>query len=144
MGFKVIFCITSITIAVRNIVFSLGLICLQIFGVNCIVFQITEQIKSLHQEKLQPYKIEIAKDDARALKLVSEFEATIYTPAVVCVQLLLGTYFCLQCLSSGASKVLKALLHWEGLCVFSADCTRIFTRFFFLNPCRLLFAVLRM
>ncbi|CAG13016.1 unnamed protein product, partial [Tetraodon nigroviridis] len=55
---------------------------LQVFQLRADALQITEQIKSLHQEKLQPYKIEIAKDDAKALKLVSEFEATIHTPAV--------------------------------------------------------------
>lgn len=60
---------------------------------NCGFFQITEQIKSLHQEKLQPYRIEIAKDDAAAVKLVSEFEATIYTPAVVCAQSCLVAHF---------------------------------------------------
>lgn len=45
--------------------------------------QITEQIKTLLQEKLQPYKIEIAKDAAKAVMLVSEFKASIHTPAMV-------------------------------------------------------------
>lgn len=49
--------------------------------------QITEQIKTLLQEKLQPYKIEIAKDAARAVMLVSEFEVSIHTPAMVTILL---------------------------------------------------------
>eukprot|EP00066_Takifugu_rubripes_P027500 XP_011616766.1 PREDICTED: uncharacterized protein LOC101074536 isoform X1 [Takifugu rubripes] len=58
---------------------------LQVFQLQEDALQITEQIKSLHQEKLQPYRIAIAKDDAAAVKLLSEFEATIYTPAVALV-----------------------------------------------------------
>lgn len=48
--------------------------------------------------------MEIAKDDATALKLVSEFEATIYTPAVVCAQSRLAAHFGLKCLSVGVMK----------------------------------------
>ncbi|TWW68265.1 Actin-57B Precursor [Takifugu flavidus] len=59
---------------------------LQVFQLQEDALKITEQIKSLHQEKLQPYRIEIAKDDAAAVKLLSEFEATIYTPAVALVR----------------------------------------------------------
>ncbi|XP_074540905.1 uncharacterized protein LOC141801666 [Halichoeres trimaculatus] len=44
--------------------------------------QVTEQIKTLFEEKLQLYKIEIAQDAAKAARLVSEFETSIHTPAV--------------------------------------------------------------
>ena len=52
---------------------------------KCVYFcvQITDQIKTLLQEKLQPYKIQIAKDAAKASMLVSEFEASVHTPAMV-------------------------------------------------------------
>lgn len=45
--------------------------------------KITDQIQTLHGERLQPYNLEIAKDGARAMKLVTEFESTIHTPAMV-------------------------------------------------------------
>lgn len=86
------------------------LISFQFCEVNCVVFQITEQIKSLHQEKLQPYKIEIAKDDAKAMKLVSEFEATIYTPAVVSVHSCLVAHFVQTFFQKGPEQVLNCLI----------------------------------
>lgn len=82
--------------------------------IKCVVFQITEQIKILHQEKLKPFKIEIAKDDATALKLVSEFEATIYTPAVVCAQSRLAARLGLKCLSVGVMKGPQSLNGYVG------------------------------
>lgn len=82
----------------------------QFCDIICVVFQITEQIKSLHQEKLQPYKIEIAKDDAKAMKLVSEFEATIYTPAVVGVHSCLVAHFVQTFFQKGSEKVLRCLV----------------------------------
>ncbi|XP_041660757.1 uncharacterized protein LOC121521087 [Cheilinus undulatus] len=48
--------------------------------------QVTEQIKSLFEEKLQLYKIEIAPDAAKAARLVSEFEVSIHTPAMALVR----------------------------------------------------------
>lgn len=45
--------------------------------------KITDQIQTLHGERLQPYNLEFAKDGARAGKLVTEFESTIHTPAMV-------------------------------------------------------------
>ena len=50
---------------------------------ECVSLQITEQILTLQEDKLQPYKMEIAKDAAGAVTLVSEFEASIHTPAMV-------------------------------------------------------------
>ncbi|XP_034554898.1 uncharacterized protein LOC117823778 [Notolabrus celidotus] len=48
--------------------------------------QVTEQIKTLFEEKLQSYKIEIAQDGARAAMLVSDFEMSVHTPAVALVR----------------------------------------------------------
>uniref|UniRef100_UPI0037E767F0 guanine nucleotide exchange factor DBS n=1 Tax=Semicossyphus pulcher TaxID=241346 RepID=UPI0037E767F0 len=48
--------------------------------------QVTEQIRTLFEEKLQPYKIEIAPDATKAAMLVSEFEASIHTPAMALVR----------------------------------------------------------
>ena len=45
--------------------------------------QITDQIQTLLEEKLQTYRIEISKDAAEATMLVSQFEANIHTPAMV-------------------------------------------------------------
>nr|XP_040015806.1 uncharacterized protein LOC120807635 isoform X2 [Gasterosteus aculeatus aculeatus] len=65
--------------------FSKARLQLQMFQLREDALQITEQIKTLLQEKLQPYKIEIAKDAARAVMLVSEFEVSIHTPAMALV-----------------------------------------------------------
>lgn len=45
--------------------------------------QVSEKIETLLQEKIQPFKVEIAKDPTKAVILVSEFEASIHTPAMV-------------------------------------------------------------
>lgn len=50
---------------------------------ECVYLQITEQIQTLQEDKLQSYKMEIAKDAAGAVMLVSEFEVSIHTPAMV-------------------------------------------------------------
>lgn len=66
--------------------------------------QITEQTDILLQKKLQPYKIEIADEASRAEKLVSEFQTSIHTPAVVlyswsvlCVASLVGFWDVIGC-----------------------------------------------
>ncbi|XP_067428064.1 uncharacterized protein [Thunnus thynnus] len=59
---------------------------LQVFQLREDALQITEQIEILLQEKLQPYEIEIAKDAAKAGKLMSEFETSIHTPAMALVR----------------------------------------------------------
>ncbi|XP_035534960.1 proto-oncogene DBL [Morone saxatilis] len=66
--------------------FSKAHLQLQVFQLREDTLQITEQINTLFQEKLQPYKIEIAKDAAKAVLLVSEFEASIHTPAMALVR----------------------------------------------------------
>ncbi|KAG7460645.1 hypothetical protein MATL_G00200960 [Megalops atlanticus] len=48
--------------------------------------QIIEQIDTTRKEKLQPYRIEIAKDAKRAEILKVEFERSIYTPAMALVR----------------------------------------------------------
>lgn len=40
-------------------------------------------METLLQEKLQPYKMEIARSAAKAVVLVSQFETSIHTPAMV-------------------------------------------------------------
>ncbi|XP_037606562.1 uncharacterized protein LOC119476946 [Sebastes umbrosus] len=66
--------------------FSKARLQLQVFQLREDALQITEQIKTLLQEKLQPYKIQIAKDAAKAAMLVSEFEASIHTPAMALIR----------------------------------------------------------
>ncbi|KAK6295087.1 hypothetical protein J4Q44_G00343130 [Coregonus suidteri] len=66
--------------------FSKAHLQLQVFQLRNEAQQIMEQIKSLQKEKLQPYRIEIAKDARRAETLTSEFEASIYTPAMALVR----------------------------------------------------------
>ncbi|KAJ8270811.1 hypothetical protein GJAV_G00119550 [Gymnothorax javanicus] len=48
--------------------------------------QITEHINNTGKEKLQPYRIEIAKNARRAESLKMEFEKSIYTPAMALVR----------------------------------------------------------
>ncbi|KAL2081877.1 hypothetical protein ACEWY4_021695 [Coilia grayii] len=48
--------------------------------------QITEQMGALRKEKLQPYRIEMAKDAKRANALKLDFETCIYTPAMALVR----------------------------------------------------------
>lgn len=52
-------------------------------GHVCLCLQITEQMERLLQEKLQPYKMEIAKSAAEAVVMVTHFETSIHTPAMV-------------------------------------------------------------
>ncbi|KAM7367522.1 hypothetical protein PAMP_013813 [Pampus punctatissimus] len=66
--------------------FSKARLQLQVFQLREDALQITEQIETLLQEKLQPYEIEIAKDAVKAEKLVSEFETSIETPAMALVR----------------------------------------------------------
>ncbi|XP_029589824.1 uncharacterized protein LOC115174932 isoform X1 [Salmo trutta] len=83
---------SRITVAVEKIellwqqAFSKAHLQLQVFQLRNEAQQITEQIKSLQKEKLQPYRIEISKDARRAEMLTSEFEASIYTPAMALVR----------------------------------------------------------
>ncbi|XP_078130224.1 uncharacterized protein LOC144533037 isoform X3 [Sander vitreus] len=66
--------------------FSKARLQLQVFQLREDALQITEQIKTLLEEKLQPYKMEIAKDAAKAVMLVSEFEASIHTHAMALIR----------------------------------------------------------
>ncbi|KAK2856609.1 hypothetical protein Q5P01_005344 [Channa striata] len=66
--------------------FSKAQLQLQVFQLRDNALQITEQIETLLQEKLQPYNIEIAKDSAKAATLVSQFEVSIHTPAMALVR----------------------------------------------------------
>ncbi|XP_044025581.1 uncharacterized protein LOC122863288 isoform X2 [Siniperca chuatsi] len=59
---------------------------LQVFQLREDALQITEQIRTLPEDKLDPYKMEIAKDPATAVTRVSEFEASIHTPAMALVR----------------------------------------------------------
>ncbi|CDQ70039.1 unnamed protein product [Oncorhynchus mykiss] len=83
---------SRITVAVEKIellwqqAFSKAHLQLQVFQLRNEAQQLTEQIKSLQKEKLQPYRIEISKDARRAEMLTSEFEASIYTPAMALVR----------------------------------------------------------
>nr|XP_020467174.1 uncharacterized protein LOC109966582 [Monopterus albus] len=65
--------------------FSKANLQLQVFQLQEDALLITEQIETL-QEKLQPYKVEIAKDAAEGVNLVSQFEASIHTPAMALVR----------------------------------------------------------
>ncbi|KAM9314899.1 LOW QUALITY PROTEIN: uncharacterized protein KZ484_024613 [Pholidichthys leucotaenia] len=47
---------------------------------------ITDSIEAFLQDKLQPYEVKIAHDAAKASQLVSEFEASIHTPAMALVR----------------------------------------------------------
>ncbi|KAF3702527.1 Actin CyI, cytoplasmic Precursor [Channa argus] len=66
--------------------FSKAQLQLQVFQLRDDALRITEQIEMLLQSKLQPYNIEIAKDSAKAVTLVSQFEASIHTPAMALVR----------------------------------------------------------
>lgn len=65
--------------------FSKARIQLQVLQLRDDALQITEQIESLLQHKLQPYRIRIAGDAAKANDLASEFNSSIYTPAMALV-----------------------------------------------------------
>ena len=81
---------------------------------NYISLQITEEIETL-QVKLQLYRIEIAKDSAQAVTCVSDFEASIHTPAMV--QNLLWTYSLGCSFSSMWIKCSSTLVHVTMLIV---------------------------
>ncbi|XP_029318578.1 uncharacterized protein LOC115028846 isoform X2 [Cottoperca gobio] len=66
--------------------FSKARLQLQMFQLREDALQITERIKTLLEEKLQPYKIEITKDAVKAAMLVSEFEASIHSPAMALIR----------------------------------------------------------
>ncbi|XP_023144520.2 uncharacterized protein LOC111580836 [Amphiprion ocellaris] len=66
--------------------FSKAHLQLQVFQLRDDALQITEKIETLLQEKLQPYKMDIAKDAAKAAMMVSEFETSIHTPAMALVR----------------------------------------------------------
>ncbi|XP_029902975.1 uncharacterized protein LOC115356102 isoform X2 [Myripristis murdjan] len=66
--------------------FSKARMQLQVFQLREEALQITEQIETLLKEKLQPYRLEIAKDAAKAEMSASEFEASVYTPAMALVR----------------------------------------------------------
>ncbi|KAM8826865.1 uncharacterized protein ACB058_020002 isoform 2-T2 [Synchiropus picturatus] len=59
---------------------------LNVFQLREDALQITEQIEVFLQKKLQPYKMEIAKDAETASKLVSEFELSLHSPALALVR----------------------------------------------------------
>ncbi|XP_041831227.1 uncharacterized protein LOC121633367 isoform X1 [Melanotaenia boesemani] len=61
--------------------FSKAHLQLQVFQLRSDALQITERIETL-KEKLQLYRVEIARDSAKAKMLLSEFEASIHTPAM--------------------------------------------------------------
>ncbi|CAJ1077516.1 uncharacterized protein LOC117823778 [Xyrichtys novacula] len=66
--------------------FSKARLQLQVCQLREDCLQVTEQIKTLFEEKLQPYKIEIARDAAKAARLASEFETSVHTPAMALVR----------------------------------------------------------
>ncbi|XP_047184590.1 uncharacterized protein LOC118283677 isoform X2 [Scophthalmus maximus] len=66
--------------------FSPARLQLQAFQLREEARKITEQMETLHREKLQSYKMEIAKDAANAEMSVSHFEASIHTPAMALVR----------------------------------------------------------
>ncbi len=65
---------------------------------SCSFFQIREQMLALHREKVHPYRIEVAEDAHRAEELRLEFEASVYTHAMVCDRL--NTWFSFTCTNS--------------------------------------------
>ncbi|XP_060908639.1 uncharacterized protein LOC132985323 isoform X2 [Labrus mixtus] len=66
--------------------FSKARLQLQVCQLRGDSLQVTEQIKTLFEDKLHPYKIDVAQDAAKAARLVSEFEASIHTPAMALVR----------------------------------------------------------
>ncbi|MFT7802890.1 uncharacterized protein LOC108929278 isoform X1 [Arapaima gigas] len=63
--------------------FSKAHLQLQVLQLQSEAQQIIELINNMHQEKLQPYRIEIAKDAQKAEILRLDFKASVYTPAMV-------------------------------------------------------------
>ncbi|KAJ8008918.1 hypothetical protein DPEC_G00083410 [Dallia pectoralis] len=83
---------SRITAAVEKIellwqqAFSKAHLQLRVFQLSEEAQKITEQMNSLQEEKLQPYRIEIAKDSGEAETLMSEFESSVYTHAMALVR----------------------------------------------------------
>ncbi|XP_036066420.1 uncharacterized protein LOC112157760 isoform X3 [Oryzias melastigma] len=65
--------------------FSKAHLQLQVVQLRSDALEMTEKIERL-QEKLQPYKLEIAEDGVKAETLLSEFKGSIHTPAVALVR----------------------------------------------------------
>ncbi|XP_072306083.1 uncharacterized protein [Eucyclogobius newberryi] len=63
-------------------VFSKARLQLHVLQMREAALQITEQIESLLQHKLQPYNIQMAGDASEAERLTSEFHSSVYTPAM--------------------------------------------------------------
>ncbi|KAJ0061291.1 hypothetical protein NL108_014818, partial [Boleophthalmus pectinirostris] len=63
-------------------VFSKARLQLHVLQMREAALQITEQIESLLQHKLQPYNIHMARDGTEADQLTSEFHSSVYTPAM--------------------------------------------------------------
>ncbi|XP_064195993.1 uncharacterized protein LOC135257312 isoform X1 [Anguilla rostrata] len=83
---------SRITVAVEKVellwqqAFSRAHLQLKVLQLKKEAQQITEHINNTGKEKLQPYRIEIAKDARRAESLKLKFEKTIYTPAMALVR----------------------------------------------------------
>uniref|UniRef100_A0A9J7Y0F1 Si:ch211-241j12.3 n=1 Tax=Cyprinus carpio carpio TaxID=630221 RepID=A0A9J7Y0F1_CYPCA len=67
-------------------VFSRAHVQLQLLHLQREAQQIQEQMFVLHREKVQPYRIEVAKDVHRAEEIRLEFEASVYTHAMALVR----------------------------------------------------------
>uniref|UniRef100_A0A8C1VE80 Si:ch211-241j12.3 n=1 Tax=Cyprinus carpio TaxID=7962 RepID=A0A8C1VE80_CYPCA len=67
-------------------VFSRAHVQLQLLHLQREAQQIQEQMFALHREKVQPYRIEVAKDVHRAEEIRLEFEASVYTHAMALVR----------------------------------------------------------
>uniref|UniRef100_A0A8C2BYA8 Si:ch211-241j12.3 n=1 Tax=Cyprinus carpio TaxID=7962 RepID=A0A8C2BYA8_CYPCA len=67
-------------------VFSRAHVQLQLLHLQREAQQIQEQMFALHREKVQPYRIEVAKDVHRAEDIRLEFEASVYTHAMALVR----------------------------------------------------------
>ncbi|XP_028295953.1 uncharacterized protein LOC114457963 isoform X5 [Gouania willdenowi] len=82
---------SRITAAVQKVellwqqAFSKAHLQLQVLHLREKAMQITENIETFLQQKLQPYKMEIARDAAKAGVLASDFEASMYNPAMALV-----------------------------------------------------------
>ncbi|XP_013120046.1 uncharacterized protein LOC100698705 isoform X1 [Oreochromis niloticus] len=83
---------SRITAAVEKVellwqqLFSKAHLRLRVFQLRDNALQVSEKIETLLREKIRPFKVEIAKDPTKAVILVSEFEASIHTPAMALVR----------------------------------------------------------
>ncbi|XP_076016269.1 uncharacterized protein LOC143008405 [Genypterus blacodes] len=66
--------------------FSKARLQLRVFQLREDALRLTGQMETFLQEKLQPYRVEVAEDAAKARMLLSEFEASIHTPAMALVR----------------------------------------------------------